>query len=305
MEDFSQMADRFVKAHFGDRAQNLVSLAAGDWSKAYSFMLDGHAMVIRFGTYLDDFEKDRVMGTLSSDTLPIPRVLEVGETESGFYAVSERVSGKHLDELNGPEIRLVLPQLLDALYDLQKLDLTDTEGVGLWRPDGAGPSWGAELLSVAEPRDRLAGWRERLDASPQEARVFDAGVERLRQLVVMLPEYRGIVHNDLLNRNVLVDGGRLTGVIDWGNAFYGDPLYDNALFLYWWPWFPQWQEIDLMEILDNHWDKHGGRPPQMEERLRCCLIHIALDHIAYSAFRQRTEDMRRNANQLMTYIRTL
>jgi hygromycin-B 4-O-kinase len=242
------------------------------------------------------------MGTQSSDSLPIPRVLEVGETESGFYAVSERVPGKHLDELKEPELRLVLPKLFDALYELQKLDLTDTQGVGLWRPDGAGPSWGAELLSVAEPRDRLAGWRERLDASPQEARVFDAGLERLRQLAPQLSEYRGIVHNDLLNRNVLVDKGRLTGVIDWGNAFYGDPLYDNALFLYWWSWYPEWQEIDLQEILDRHWDKYGGRPPQLEERLLCCLIHVGLDHIAYSAFRQRPENMRRHAEQLLTYI---
>jgi len=259
-------------------------------------------MVIRFGAYRDDFEKDRVMGTHSSDTLPIPRVLEVGETESGFYAVSERVPGKLLDELNGPEIRRVLPQLFDALYELQKLDLTDAQGVGLWRPDGAGPSWGAELLSVAEPRDRLAGWRERLDASPQDARVFDAGVERLRQLAPQLPEYRGIVHNDLLNRNVLVDAGRLSGVIDWGNALYGDPLYDIAWFLYRWPWYREWQGIDLQEILDRHWDTHGGPPTQMEERLLGCLIHIGLDHIAYCAFRQRPEDMRRNAEQLLTYI---
>jgi hygromycin-B 4-O-kinase len=302
MEDFNQTANRFVKGHFGDRAHNLVPLAAGDWSKAYSFMLDGQEMVIRFGVYRDDFEKDRVMSTYSSYTLLIPRVVEVGETESGFYAVSERVRGKHLDELNGPEIRLVLPQLFDGLHELQKFDHTDAQGVGLWRPEGAGPKWGAELLSVAEPRDRLAGWRERLDALPEEASVFDAGMEMLRQLAPQLPENRGIVHNDLLNRNVLVDGGRLTGVIDWGNAFYGDPLYDNAWFLYWWPWYPEWQEIDLHEILDRHWDKHGGRPPLTEERLLCCLIHIGLDHIAYSAFRQRTEDIRRHAKQLLTYI---
>ncbi|UVI30218.1 phosphotransferase family protein [Paenibacillus spongiae] len=303
MEDFTQTANRFLKDHFGERAHSLVLCGAGDWSKAYSFILDGKDMVIRFGAHREDFEKDRVMGLYSSHILPIPRVIEVGETESGgFYAVSERVPGKHLDELNGPEIQQVLPQLLDALHELQQLDLTDTQMIGLWRPAGTGPSWGQELLSIAEPRDRLAGWRERLDAFPQEARIFDAGVDKLRQLVPQIPENRGITHNDLLNRNVLVDGGRLTGVIDWGNAFYGDPLYDNAWFLYWWPWYPQWREIDVQEVLDRHWEKHGGWPAQYEERLRCCLIHIGLDHIAYSAFRQRDEDMKRNAQQLLTYI---
>lgn len=302
MEDFNRVANHFVKTHFGGHAQNLVPLASGDWSKAYSFLLDGREMVIRFGSYLTDFEKDRVMGTYSTDQIPIPRVFEIGETESGFYAVSERVPGKHLDELDGAELRLVLPQLFDALYELQKLDLTDTQGIGLWRLEGTGPSWGAELLSVAEPRERLAGWRERLDASPQEASVFDAGVERLRRLAPQLPDYRGIVHSDLLNRNVLVDNGRLSGIIDWGNAIYGDPLYDIAWFLYWWPWHPKWQGIDLQEILNLHWEKHGGSPTQMEDRLRCYFIHIGLDHIAYSAFRQRSKDMKRNAEQLLTYI---
>ncbi|WP_459965780.1 phosphotransferase family protein [Paenibacillus sp. JCM 10914] len=302
MEDVMQAAHRFVKERFGERARDLLPLAAGDWSKAYSFLLDGEDMVIRFGAHSEDFEKDRAMGFYSSETLPIPKVLEVGETESGYYAVSKRVAGIHLDELSEPEMRLVLPQLLGALHDFQRFDFTATQQVGIWYPKGAGHDWAVKLLSVAEPRDRLPGWRERLDASPYEAQVFDAGVDTLRQRLPQLSEHRGIVHSDLLNRNVLVSGGRLTGVIDWGNAFYGDPLYDIAWFLYWWPWYPGWQDIDLQEILDRHWDEHGGRPLQMKERLLCCLVHIGLDHIAYSAYRQRPEDMKRNAKQLLTYI---
>lgn len=301
MDDLT--ANRFVTARYGGRAQELMPLASGDWSKAYSFRLDGQEMIIRFGAYRGDFEKDRAMGAYSSAALPIPKVIEVGETEDGFFAVSERVRGaKHLDELDEAELRLVLPQLFDALYELQQRDFKDTREVGLWRPEGTGPSWGAELLAVTEPRDRLAGWRERLDASPREAGIFDAGVAKLRELAPHLPEHRGIVHNDLLNRNVLVDDGKLTGVFDWGNAFYGDPLYDQAWFLYWWPWYPQWQGIDLEELLARHRAKHGGPPERMEERLRCCLIHIGLDHIAYSAFREREADMRGNADQVLRYL---
>ncbi|SDX07664.1 phosphotransferase family protein [Paenibacillus sp. CF384] len=296
-------ANRFVMEHFGSRAEHLAPLASGAWSKAYSFTLDGHEMIIRFGAYVEDFEKDRAMGTFSTAALPIPKVLEVGKTENGFFAVSERVRGeKHLDELDKSEMRVVLPQLFDALYELQTQDLTRTQEVGLWRPEGTGPSWGAELLSVAEPRERLAGWRERLDTSPREASIFDAGVAKLRILASQLPDIRGIVHNDLLNRNVLVNNGKLTGVFDWGNALYGDPLYDHAWFLYWWPWYPQWQGIDLQAMLDQHWDKRGGQPTQMKEHLLCYLIHIGLDHIAYCAFRERTEDMKRNAEQVLSYI---
>ncbi|NBD23809.1 phosphotransferase family protein [Paenibacillus glycinis] len=303
MEDHVELANRFVKDRFGERARNLAPLGSGDWSRAYSFLLDGRDRVIRFGAHRDDFEKDRVMGAYASAELPIPAVIEVGETESGFFAVSERVQGeKHLDELDEPELRRVLPQLFGALGELQKRDLAAARDVGLWRPAGTGPSWAEELLSIAGPRERLAGWREKLDASPREARIFDAGVAKLRRLVPHLPECRGIVHMDLLNRNVLVHEGKLSGVFDWGNAFYGDPLYDQAWFLYWWPWYPQWQAIDLREMLERHWERRGGPPERFEERLRCYLIHIGLDHVAYCAFRERPADMRRNADQVSAYL---
>ncbi len=304
MYERDPLANRFVKARFGDRARDLAPLAAGEWSRAYSLTLDGHEVVIRFGAYLDDFEKDRVMARYSSAALPIPKVLEVGEAESGFYAVSERVLGTPLDDLDENGMRTLLPRLLDALEALQELKPIDRHGFGLWRLDGTAPSgtWAEALLTVADRSERMAGWRERLDASPQDAQVFDAGVEKLRRLALRLPDLRSIVHSDLLNRNVLVDAGRLTGVIDWGNALYGDPLYDIAWLLYWWAWYPAWQGIDLQESLDRHWYTHEGPPSGMQERLLCYLIHIGLAHVAYSAFKERPEHLRRNAEQLLTYL---
>jgi hypothetical protein len=54
--------------------------------------------------------------------------------------------------------------------------------------------------------------------------------------------------------------------------------------------------------MDNLHQPFEPLNPQMEERHLCCLIHIALDHIAYSAFRQRPKDMGRHAKQLLAFI---
>jgi hypothetical protein len=35
------------------------------------------------------------------------------------------------------------------------------------------------------------------------------------------------------------DRARTPGWRDWGNALYGDHLYDAAWLLYWWPWMPE------------------------------------------------------------------
>lgn len=295
-------AVEFINTCFGGRAVDIAPVGAGDWSTAYAFTLDGQEMVIRFGAHVEDFQKDQVMGASAPPMVPVPEVTRIGETSDGFYAVSRRVRGGHLDELEAGEMRLILPGLLDVLSRLQQMDTGCISHGKEWRLGGRRASWGEELLSVAGTRDRLPGWRERLDSFSAESKIFDKGVSTLRRLAPRLPEHRGIAHCDLLNRNVLADRGGLTGIIDWGNAIYGDPLYDIAWLLYWWPWYPQWQEIDLQPVLDHHWDRQGGFPPRLEERLRCCLLHIGLDHIAYCAFRQRTEDMRRNAVQLLDYI---
>jgi hygromycin-B 4-O-kinase len=297
-------AHRFIGERFGNRAQGFAPLAAGEWSQAYALTLDGKDVVIRFGAYRDDFEKDLVMGRHASATLPIPRVLEVGEAPGGYYALSERVRGEPLDHLDERDMQAVLPSLLDLLDALQEVDLTGTRGYGIWLPDGTAPSrtWAEALLSVADPGDRIAGWRERLDTWPDCATVFDAGVQTLRQLAPQVPERRGMAHSDLLNRNVLVESGKIAGVFDWGNALYGDPLYDLAWLLYWWPWYPAWQAIDIRKTLDEHWRKGKGTPPGAEERLLVCQLHIGLSHIAYSAFKEREEDMRRNADQVSSYL---
>jgi hygromycin-B 4-O-kinase len=110
------------------------------------------------------------------------------------------------------------------------------------------------------------------------------------------------VHGDLINRNVLVQGSRIIAVIDWGNALYGDWLYDAAWLIYWWTWFPRWQHIDITAELERHWDQHGGPPSGLRHRLQACLVYIGLDAMAYNAFRGRWDDLARNASQVSELI---
>src|SRR3954453_17199655 len=90
-------AARFVADRWGARATTPVPLGAGEWSDAYSFRLDGQERVIRIGAHREDFAKDPRMGDAGLRPLPIPRVLEIGDTGSGWFAVADRARGTFLD----------------------------------------------------------------------------------------------------------------------------------------------------------------------------------------------------------------
>lgn len=296
---------RFITAYYGARASEPRLLGAGEWSQAFAFTLDGRDAVIRFGHHVEDFLKDRAMAAYGSAELPIPAVRQIGRAADGYFAVSERAVGQLMDDLDSAGMRAALPSLLRALDTLRALD-PPGGGYGGWAPDGtaAAASWPQTLLAVGQETARVPGWQATLAASPVGTSPFRQAYDRLQELVAGLPQSRHIIHGDLANRNVLVQDAKITAVIDWGNALYGDFLYDAAWLIYWWPWFPAWQAIDIRQELHRHWAQHDGIPVDAEHRLLTYLVHIGLDAMCYSAFKQRWDDLARTADQVLELART-
>ena len=288
---------RFVAGWWGGRATVPVLLGAGEWSRAWALRLDGRAVVVRFGQHRDDFDRDALVGRLAPVGVPVPRVLEVGAAPRGWFAVSERRYGGFLDALDGPGMRAVLPAVFRVLDAMAAAPLPDAPGWGSLAADGGAPSatWAEALLSVEQDEPRLGDWRAALSASEVGTRSFEAGMAGLRGVAPRLPSVRGLVHSDLLNRNVLVEGSQVTAVLDWGCAMAGDPLYDAAWLLYWWPWYPAWDTIDIAAELTRHQQAlPGGVPADAGLRLWAYQLHIGLGHLAYTARTGRAEELRWN-----------
>ena len=285
----------FLRERFGPSARIAV-MRPGEWSVVYSVLTAEADLVARFGAYDEDFEKDGYAAQhYSSTRLPIPRILEWGPALGGFYAIAERVSGAHIDGLDDTRMRRVLPSLFAAMDAMREVDLSGSTGFGGWRANGrtSHASWLEWLLGfVDEPATRGApGWRELLNDTPTSLAAFKEGYARLRERVDHCPEERHLIHNDLINRNVLVDGDRIMAVLDWGSSMYGDFLFEPAILIFYQPWFPAWRNIDFAAETRAHYDAIGLDIPQFNERLACYTLRIGLDDMAYSAFRKRWEKL--------------
>ncbi len=281
-------AEAFLASRFGGVACDVAPLGMGVWSKAFAFRQAGRDYVIRFGEHTEDFYRDRLAARYAGPALPIPRVLEIGEAFGGTYAISERLFGGYIDDVDESQMRALLPSLLAALDAMRLADLSGTTGYGGWSADGVAhhPSWQAALLDVASdrPADRIHGWRERLAASKVGVGPFEEAYKRLQALSSPVYDERHLIHSDLLHYNVLVEADRVTGVLDWGCGMYGDFLYDLAWFCFWQPWYPAWRRIDFREEADRHYASIGLDVSRFDERLCCCQIHIGLAGQAYLAY---------------------
>ena len=299
-------AIEFLGRRFGSDASDVAQIGMGVWSQAFAFRRAGCGYVIRFGAHQEDFNKDRFAARYAGPALPIPRVIELGEAFGGYYAISERVFGRYIDDVDGAQMRALLPSLFAALDAARLADLAGTSGYGGWGADGSAPykSWRAALLDVAgdRPTDRTHGWHERLKASSVGDGPFQEAYGHLVELAERVPEERHLIHSDLLHYNVLVEGDRVTGVLDWGCGMYGDFLYDLAWLCFWKPWYSAWQGIDFQAEALRHYASIGLDVPQFEDRLRCCQIHIGLAGQAYMAYAGNWTDLEDTARHTLAVM---
>jgi hygromycin-B 4-O-kinase len=292
----------FMRERFGPAAE-IALMRPGEWSVVYSVRATDVDVVVRFGAYDEDFEKDAYAARYSSPALPIPPVLEWGPTVDGFYAIARRVPGEHIDGLDETRMRRVLPSLFAAQDAMRAIELPAGSGYGGWRANGrtSHPSWREWLVGFFnEPATRGApSWRELLEDLPNVVAAFEEGHARLLEMTEHCPEERTLFHDDLINRNVLVDGDRITAVLDWGSSKYGDFLYDIANLVFYRPWFPAWRNIDFAAEARAHYDAIGLAVPNFAERISCYCLRIALDGVAYSAFRKRWDEVHLRARRAL------
>lgn len=257
-------------------------LAGGHWSKAFGFRAGGRDLVARFGAHVADFHRDRAAVQFGGPDMPVPEVLQIGEAFGGYYCVSERMFGEMIDDLPAERMQPIVPGVLRLMDVLRGVDLQR------WIADlqiKATP-WREQLLKVDQENERVHGWHDRLEGFPLGTEAYSLAWRYLNEHLDVCPDANALVHNDLFHQKVLVQGDRISGVLDWGNAMPGDFLYELALVDFYAPWFPSMEGIDWVREAREHYERIGLEVPNMDERLRCYWMHVGLDGMAYNAFRE-------------------
>jgi aminoglycoside phosphotransferase (APT) family kinase protein len=176
--------------------------------------------------------KGRSRGRLACGPLGVPlaavREYDVSDAAPLPYLVLDRLPGDDLGEVYPGLTTAQRRQIALAVADLQLAvgTLGVADGYG-YSPTGRPPrrSWADVVLDNLR---RSGGRLRRADASVRE---LHAGVGRLAQAhesaLTAVPATPFL--DDLTTKNVIVQAGRLTGIVDVDVVCFGDPLYTQAL----------------------------------------------------------------------------
>jgi aminoglycoside phosphotransferase (APT) family kinase protein len=216
-------------------------ISGGKSNLTYRVACDAGEVVLRrpplghiLPTAHDMAREHRVLTALEGTAVPVPRVLHVGDGDSGLGApfyVMERVVGHVCRNAlpagyaDTPERRAAIGgALVDALADLHTVDPAAVGLVDFGRPAGF-------------MERQLRRWSKQWEASKADDL---PSLDALRDaLVRTLPPQRAeaIVHGDYRLDNTVLHPtapGRIVAVLDWEMSTLGDPFTDlGALLAFW------------------------------------------------------------------------
>jgi hygromycin-B 4-O-kinase len=264
----------FLQTNFNPRADNVIFIGEGWFSQAFAFNVNDQKLIARLNEHVEDFLKDE-FAHAHFTTVPIPNVIWIGRfDEKRFVAITERCAGEALKESGNPIT--VTPSLFKTLDALRQLDTASYTGWGLTDSRGTGQfeSWGGYLLSLYNQKFDY-DWRTLIHNSFIERDLFQAYYDEMQRLLAYCPREKYVVHGDYGFTNVVADGDKVTGVLDWAEWKLGDFLYD-VMYLDFWsddiPYGSLWRA--------EHTTLHFG------ERMRCYTLHQGLGTMAIAAVKK-------------------
>jgi aminoglycoside phosphotransferase (APT) family kinase protein len=216
-----------VREATGSAPASLQRLLIGQDNEVYDAAIAGGAHVMVRISHAEEprFEGERwALDAARAAGVPTPRVLLLDRTPQGAFCIEEKLPGTPLDvvlergEWPGAAIEQ-LGALLAAIHGVP------VEGFGYLQPDGrAWPGTFAEMMLHLPDPGELASAAVRWGIP---VRQVERGLELLadhREL------YRWdtprLVHGDFTLGHILVDGDRVSGILDMQECFGGHPIWD-------------------------------------------------------------------------------
>ena len=274
----NQQLLQFLTEKYGSEPQ-WAPIAEGMESRVLTFIWGDQQYILRVNPNPSGFQKDRwCFQQFHSEELPIPEILEIGSFSSHYaYCLSRRLPGITLEDSAIPTLQQLTPYVSQVWKVIHQSLLPSSEGFGPFNECGHATfsSWQSFLQSTIRGKDQQ--WDHLFASNLLDATALQPVMHSYLRLTGHCPEERKLVHGDFGSNNVLTDGKKITGVLDWDCALYGDPLFDVAGSFFWSPW------LDCMRIQSEFFQRTLRNEANFAVRLQCYQLQCGLEEIHENA----------------------
>jgi transketolase len=210
-------------------------------------------------------------------TLPVLRV-DLSRRGCPFdYEVLAEAPGISLKSFDRDEAR-IRPLLHELGRFVARLHQIPSERFGLLdvRPfvEGAGPAPNARGLRSCWSSYLLLNLERHVQTCVEIGAITLAEARRIEHVFKTLTSYVAeapsrLLHGDLGNHNVFVDGGRIAALLDWEDSLCGDPIFEIA---FWATFHPERRHAAFLE----GYRRECPLPADFEQRFWLYFLRIAL-----------------------------
>lgn len=275
-----------LNEQFGAPITDLAILEGGQVSRTFSFRVSTQEYVVRFNKdnmLNSNFPKEAyVSRKLASTNILMPPILRVGRLGELHFVISQKAPGKMLEQHTPQEVEQLLPEIITLLDTIHHVDVGDTHGYGVfdYHGNGLNISWRNSVLHIGQEEDEsdyFGKWYHLFDDTFLERDLYQDLYQRVKSLLAHCPEERFFLHGGYSMRNILAQDGKITAVLDWIDAQYGDFVYDIALLDYWCGW------LHISERFQQYYQDRQLEVPFYTERMLCYQCHHALGGMRFFA----------------------
>jgi hygromycin-B 4-O-kinase len=160
--------------------------------------------------------------------IPVPALIASFVFEDMPVIILQKINFPLLESVPVAEMPKYVPSMVRNLKELHKIK---SENPGLLANKKDGETWRGMMLSIFDGGD--IDWKEVAGRESLDGKLVLASVEKIKTKIEHaafdLKEY-SLLHTDFNQKNLSVDPTHheISGIVDWEDAMFGDPIYDFA-----------------------------------------------------------------------------
>ncbi len=160
--------------------------------------------------------------------IPVPNLIAYFEFDSVPVVILEKIDFPLLEKVPVERLSEYIPSMVNCLRSLHELK---SPKPGRVAEQNFSISWKSMIKSIFDGSQ--FDWKEVSERSGVDGILILKSVENILAKIesINLPDNNfSLLHTDFNQRNLFVDlsSNKITGVIDWEDAMYGDPIFDFA-----------------------------------------------------------------------------